>query len=326
MTRFQRDRSVAAIHGLRRNRLLCRRAGAGRRSCKRVRMLLVRRMAMSAATICLATLLAALAPPAKAADPGPNGERGYITRQGEPVIIPAPNAGGAPPKATSQRPTSGPPARGRPMADMVGIASGIQPDLVGKIHDLGLHRVRIDFTWNDIQKNPRTWQWGAYDDFVDTARANGIEILGILDYGVPWANKVVYPPNGKENAPPDRFKDFTNYAEAVVKRYQGKIKAYEIWNEPNNGGVFWASSDLCGPRPSLPLAPAPGVSHASLPAQCPTKGIDDAPRWSSGKDGDPRVFADLTVATMNAIRSLKLGAGTPLLAPGATLYLDSPLG
>jgi len=64
------------------------------------------------------------------------------------------------------------------------------------------------------------------------------DILGILDYGVKWANTGVYPPNGDSKAPPDRFQDFTDYAKAVVEHFKGKAgapKAYEIWNEPNAG-------------------------------------------------------------------------------------------
>src|SRR5215469_9757724 len=50
-----------------------------------------------------------------------------------------------------------PPPHGRTMNDLVGIAAGVdndrsaQADLLNKIVDLGLHRVRVDFTWDDIE-------------------------------------------------------------------------------------------------------------------------------------------------------------------------------
>ena len=77
-------------------------------------------------------------------------------------------------------------------------------DLLAKITGLGLHRVRIDFTWSNIQPGPTTWNWRRYDAFVAKAGHAHVDILGILDYGAAWANKAVSPPNGDEDPAPPR--------------------------------------------------------------------------------------------------------------------------
>jgi len=217
------------------------------------------------------------------------------------------------------------------MADLVGIASGTnhpndgdigssndseQADLLAKVTGLGLHRIRIDFTWKNIQPNPTAWNWGRYDAFVTKARDAHVDILGILDYGAAWANKVVYPLDGDVQAPPDQFKDFTDSAKAVVEQYKGTVKAYEIWNEPNNGGSFWHSA--C---PLLERDPA------SSPCTGQVERVNHSPRArNTGVYGDPGLFGALSVETINAIRGdPKLPRDDiPLLAPGGTIFLWEP--
>ena len=220
------------------------------------------------------------------------------------------------------------PPRGRTMNDLVGIAAGVDSDrsvqtkLLKMIVDLGLHRVRVDFTWDDIEHKQGPRNWGRYEDFVNAAVNKHIDILGILDYGVAWANKAVYAPDGDTQAPPDQFKDFTDYAKAVVEQYKGRVKAYEIWNEPNNGGAFWHSA--C---PNFPVQPCPGEDRNPLPQAdgSEVKGVDHTPRTrNTGVYGDPGLFGALTIATMNAIRGMNLGTDTPLLAPGGTIFLWEP--
>ena len=36
-----------------------------------------------------------------------------------------------------------------------------------------------------------------------------------------------------DQAPPDEYRKFGNFAYAVANRYRGRIPAYQVWNEPN---------------------------------------------------------------------------------------------
>jgi hypothetical protein len=212
-----------------------------------------------------------------------------------------------------------PPPHGPTMADLVGIAAGVddngsaQAGLLDKIVDLGVHRVRVDFPWDLIEPKKGQPNWGRYEDFVAAAAKRHVDILGILGYGVKWANTGVYPPNGDSKAPPDQFQDFTDYAKAVVEHFKGKPgapKAYEIWNEPNAGSLNW-HEPTCHP---------PVKGGGATP--CPSTGVDHAPREATGVYGDPGLFGALTVATINTIRGdTQLGRDIPLLAPGGTIFL-----
>jgi beta-glucosidase/6-phospho-beta-glucosidase/beta-galactosidase len=34
-------------------------------------------------------------------------------------------------------------------------------------------------------------------------------------------------------APPDNLQDFADFVSAVVSRYKGRVRYYQLWNEPN---------------------------------------------------------------------------------------------
>ncbi|MDP9036587.1 MAG: endo-1,4-beta-xylanase [Myxococcota bacterium] len=217
-------------------------------------------------------------------------------------------------KSTTAQISSGLAATSRPLADFVGVASGTfhgdvgassqsdQIDLLRRITQMGIHRVRVDFSWDVIEPKRGQWNWGGYDSFVRNANSWNVEILGILDYGTTWANPLAYAPKGDVYGPPDRFADFTSFAVAVATHYLGSVRAYEIWNEPNNGGGFWHEATNAG-----------------------TGQVDHGPRSTSTKVwGDPGLFAHLVAETINAVRA-KLAFQAPLLAPGGTIFLAEPL-
>jgi hypothetical protein len=101
---------------------------------------------------------------------------------------------------------------------------------------LGVHRLRTDFRWAAIEPQRGAFDWSAYDTLVSEAAAHGVDLLAILDYGVPWATHVA---GADEDYPPDDPRDFGAFAAAVATRYRGRVSEYEIWNEPNNGLRFW---------------------------------------------------------------------------------------
>lgn len=101
---------------------------------------------------------------------------------------------------------------------------------------LGVHRLRTDFRWAAIEPQRGAFDWTGYDALVAEAAAHGVDLLAIVDYGVPWATSVA---GADEDYPPDDPRDFGAFAAAVATRYRGRVSEYEIWNEPNNGLRFW---------------------------------------------------------------------------------------
>ena len=108
------------------------------------------------------------------------------------------------------------------------------------IHDAGFRWIRQEFPWEDIEISAKgdfwdhKWDksaWEKYDRIVSMAEQYDLEIIARLDNPPAWARA-----QGDEIgslAPPDDYADFGDFVHTVVARYCGRIRYYQIWNEPN---------------------------------------------------------------------------------------------
>ncbi len=98
--------------------------------------------------------------------------------------------------------------------------------------------VREDFHWFWIEPEKGRFQWDYYDRMVALHLERGTNIIGVLGHPPGWAT---YFPDDHPTEPsfygPDPW-HFSDFAAAVVERYQGKVIHWEIWNEPDNP-QFW---------------------------------------------------------------------------------------
>ena len=101
---------------------------------------------------------------------------------------------------------------------------------------LGVHRVRREVFWSEVERSPGAFTWGDYDALVDECREGGVDVLAVLAYGNRWASRA---PNATEFFAPDDPQTFARYAGAAVARYRDRVRDWEIWNEPNAGFRFW---------------------------------------------------------------------------------------
>lgn len=92
--------------------------------------------------------------------------------------------------------------------------------------------------WTALEPAKGAWNWAPLDAWVAAAEAHGVkEILLTLGQSPEWASSqpdnVSYVGAGAP-APPNDFQDWRDYITAVGQRYKGRIRNYEIWNEPND--------------------------------------------------------------------------------------------
>ncbi|MHB0869362.1 MAG: cellulase family glycosylhydrolase [Chloroflexota bacterium] len=106
------------------------------------------------------------------------------------------------------------------------------------IKEAGIGWIRQQFPWEDIERPTKGmfWDekygyssWNKYDNMVDLANEYGIQMIVRLDLPPKWT----HPDNTWPHTPPDSFEDYGNFVYKVVSRYRGKIKYYQLWNEPN---------------------------------------------------------------------------------------------
>ena len=169
------------------------------------------------------------------------------------------------------------PPSSRSLADLIGIAShpGDLPVddspaaaarrefYFRKLGELGIHRLRRDFRWYDIEPERGMRDFGAYDRLVDGARAAGIDVLATLGYGTPWASA---DPAADDYYPPANDADFAQFAAATTAHFAGRVQNFEIWNEPNVGFRFWKPIDKGDPVAFAALVAATvGAVHEANP-------------------------------------------------------------
>jgi polysaccharide biosynthesis protein PslG len=138
-------------------------------------------------------------------------------------------------------------AGGAALADRLCLAGGLnrgagaesdairarQVELIGAA---GVRLMRLDFTWSVIEPAKGALDFSQFDPMVDAASAAGLEVLGIVAYGTPWASSLT---SSDDRYPPDDAADYASFARALAEHYQGKVRRWELWNEPNGGWRFF---------------------------------------------------------------------------------------
>lgn len=95
--------------------------------------------------------------------------------------------------------------------------------------------IKTETTWYSLEPQRGFWNFGALDKAVSAADARGVEVLYTLGYAPKWAidPKFINIWNPGLALPPQDLRNWETYVQAVVKRYKGRIKYYELMNEPH---------------------------------------------------------------------------------------------
>ena len=112
------------------------------------------------------------------------------------------------------------------------------PRQIGLCQELGIGWARLDVNWNGIEPARGQYQWADLDDAVQKLLAVNLNLFATIAYAPGWANG-----NQPRTAPPLNGSDFAAFVTQVVKRYQGKIAYWGIWNEPNLPAYYTGSMD-----------------------------------------------------------------------------------
>jgi len=110
------------------------------------------------------------------------------------------------------------------------------------ISEAGFHWIRQEFPWEDIEihgkgdfedrrHEPYRSAWDKYDNIVNLAEQYDVGIIARLSNPPAWTR--IDGDACGTYAPPDDLADWGDYVETIVSRYQGKIRYYQLWNEPN---------------------------------------------------------------------------------------------
>jgi polysaccharide biosynthesis protein PslG len=197
------------------------------------------------------------------------------------------------------------PSRGEPEQSRFGLADGGDLETLSGseraryldgVAATGAKWIRVGLYWSVIQPRGRSsYAWTPFDRIVAAARARGLNVLGVLIYTPPWAR----PPGADPSTPPSDPSEYARFAAAAAAHFRGRgVRAYEIWNEPNNSS-FWAP----GPDPAryaqlLRLA-YPAIKGADSSATVVTGGLSPFGSYGavSGEHMNPLTFLERMYAS-----------------------------
>jgi hypothetical protein len=167
-----------------------------------------------------------------------------------------------------------------------GLAGGVNiADLSNAylVNDLGFNWAKGYVNWATVEPEPGQFRWIDPDNVVTAFGDQQLNIL-LRVHGAPaWAR----PAGSTLSHPPTDLTNFANFITQLATRYQGRVAAYEIWNEPNLS-YEWGN-----------LQPDPAAYTDMLKAAYPAiKNVDpDALVISGGLattgNGSPTAYGDL---------------------------------
>ncbi len=98
---------------------------------------------------------------------------------------------------------------------------------------LALNAVKQTFAWSNLEPEAGAWNFTEADRIMNEVERRDIQLIIRLGQVPQWATSVNLDDPEIIDAPPDDLTTWANYCRTLAERYTGRVKAYQIWNEPN---------------------------------------------------------------------------------------------
>lgn len=105
-----------------------------------------------------------------------------------------------------------------------------------------------NISWSDIAVQRGRYDWRRFDAIVELAARRNVDLVFTFGRTPRWAARDpdargAYGPG--QCSPPTNISDWDNFVRAVVERAAGRVKYWEIWNEPQDPNFY------CGDIPTM---------------------------------------------------------------------------
>jgi len=192
---------------------------------------------LSKQAISIALLSAALAgclgTPSPTSFPAPTQHTVYLPGVGggdtSPVHTPTPVLASPTPEQPSSGPTPLPPPVPKPgYGVQVHLFAGDMAETLNWARGLGVGWVKQQVEWHTIEHGQDDLDWTPLDRAVEACDGFGFKLLLGVTHAPDWTRA-----SEMESGPPADYAEFGRFMEQLAARYQGRVAAYELWNEPN---------------------------------------------------------------------------------------------
>jgi hypothetical protein len=106
-----------------------------------------------------------------------------------------------------------------------------QNEIFAHLAALGVGWVKVQVSWKLYEPEPgqlHQERLAELDAFVNRANAQGLNVLLSVSKAPEWSR-----PTTEMDGPPSDFALYERFMHTLAARYQGRVAAYELWNEPN---------------------------------------------------------------------------------------------
>jgi LysM repeat protein len=133
---------------------------------------------------------------------------------------------------------SGSPQPTSPATEQLGYGFGIQPwgadmnFVVDATQGAGFNWVRFQAPWRDFERDGKgQYAWGDLDTVINRLHETELYVAVSIVKAPAWARPAAT--DLSVDGPPANPQDFADFLTAFAQRYQGKVHAVQLWNEPN---------------------------------------------------------------------------------------------
>ena len=95
----------------------------------------------------------------------------------------------------------------------------------------GFGWIKYQIVWKDFEPSKGNINWGNIDALVSSCHDAGLNVLLSVVKAPDWARGA--QADLTVNGPPANPQDLANFMGAMAGRYEGRVQAYEVWNEQN---------------------------------------------------------------------------------------------
>ncbi|MBN1486021.1 MAG: hypothetical protein JW981_00180 [Anaerolineae bacterium] len=108
-----------------------------------------------------------------------------------------------------------------------------------RVEEAGFTWVKQHLAWRDVEGIEKGhYDWWTPDRVVAEAEATGVNLVFRIDRPPIWTFADKMHIEGV-NGPPYDVQDFGDFCYALAERYAGRVRGYQVWNEPNLAREWW---------------------------------------------------------------------------------------
>ncbi len=166
--------------------------------------------------------------------------------------------------------------------------------IMSQLDELGVGWVKVQVSWKLFEPEPGRYDdylFGELDRLVAAADDNDISVMLGVAKAPEWSR-----PTTEQDGPPLDYGLFESFMNVLATRYQGRVAAYELWNEANLQREWMGAPLSAASLVDLLRAGAAGVRSADPQAIL----ISGAPATTGINDGvtaiDDRVYMEQMIA------------------------------